>query len=297
MATQASAQATPERWLKVDRSSRWYVVSLLLRHKLALMGGFLLLLVLFAAVFAPLLATHDPMYAIPADRLLAPGTRGHHLGTDNFGRDIYSRVLYGARLSLQVGGSVVLFATLLGGLIGLGAGYFRKWDNFLMRIMDGMMAFPGVLLATAIMASLGAAVSNVIAALSVVYMPRLARVVRSQVLVVREQVYVEAAEAQGASHALIIFRHILPNCLSPVIIQSTVIFAYAILTEAALSFLGVGAPPDIPSWGNILSEGRDYMTQASWMTTYAGLAIMVTVLGLNLFGDALRDVLDPRSEQ
>lgn len=287
--------ALRRRWLP-DRTSRWYAAGLLLRHRLALTGGALLLLVLLAAVLAPLLTPFDPMLVNPQERLRPPGCV-HLFGTDDFGRDIFSRVVYGSRLSLQVGSLVVVFSTVAGGLVGLVAGYYRRWDNALMRLMDGMMAFPGILLATAIMASLGARVSNVIIALSVVYMPRLARVIRSQVLVVREQQFVEAALAQGAPETIILFRHILPNCLSPAIVQSTVIFAYAVLTEASLSFLGVGAPPDIPSWGNILSDGRNFMVQAPWITLFPGAAIMMTVLGLNLFGDGLRDVLDPRSRQ
>jgi peptide/nickel transport system permease protein len=282
-----------KRFLRPGRTSRWYTASLLLQNRLSLTGGLIILLVVLAAVLAPVLTPANPMLVNPADRLIPPGGV-HPFGTDDFGRDIFARVIYGARLSLEVGGLVLLFSTVVGGLIGLAAGFYSRWDNWLMRVMDGMMAFPGVLLATAIMASLGPRVSNVIIALSVVYAPRLARVVRGQVLVVRMQTYVEAAIAQGSSDSRVLFRHVLPNCLSPVIVQSSVTFAYAVLTEASLSFLGVGAPPDIPSWGNILSDGRNFMIQAPWMTLFPGIAIMITVLGLNLFGDGLRDVLSPR---
>ncbi|MDB4894758.1 MAG: ddpC [Firmicutes bacterium] len=280
--------------IAVREPSRRGGIAPLVRSRLALTGGAMLLLVLLAALLAPLLARYDPMAVMAADRLLSP-SMAHPFGTDDFGRDIFSRVLYGARLSLAVGFLVVLFTTLAGAMIGLVAGYYRIWDNVLMRLMDGIMAFPAVLLATAIMAALGPRVSNVVIALAAAYMPRLARVVRAQVLVLREMAYVEAAVAQGAPDRLVLVRHILPNCLSPVIVQATVTFAYAVLTEAALSFLGVGAPPDIPSWGNILSDGRNFLTQAPWMTLFPGVAIMVTVLGLNLFGDGLRDALDPHS--
>jgi peptide/nickel transport system permease protein len=267
---------------------------MLRRHRMAAAGAGLLLLMLAAALLAPVLATHDPMVVNASARLLAP-SGAHLLGTDEFGRDVFSRLLYGGRLSLLVGMLVVVVVTVLGGLLGLVAGYNRRWDNILMRLMDGIMAFPAVLLATAIMASLGPRLSNVVIALSVAYAPRLARVVRAQVLLVRELAYVEAAVAQGARPTQILLRHVLPNCLSPLIIQATVTFAYAVLTEASLSFLGVGTPPEAPSWGNMLSDGRNFMMQAPWITVCPGLAIVVIVLGLNLFGDGLRDALDPHS--
>jgi peptide/nickel transport system permease protein len=193
-----------------------------------------------------------------------------------------------------VGGLVVLLAVAAGLLVGLLAGYYRALDNVLMRVMDGLMAFPAILLAIALMASLGPSLRNVVVALGVVYTPRIARIVRGSVLVVRELPYVEAARAAGASDLAILRRHVLPNCLSPVIVQGTFIFALAVLGEAALSFLGVGAPPAAPSWGNILAEGRLYMQQAPWLVLAPGVAIMATILGLNLFGDGLRDALDPK---
>jgi peptide/nickel transport system permease protein len=207
---------------------------------------------------------------------------------------VLSRVLYGARISVVVGGLVVLLAVAAGLLVGLLAGYYRALDNVLMRVMDGLMAFPAILLAIALMASLGPSLRNVVVALGVVYTPRIARIVRGSVLVVRELPYVEAARAAGASDLAILRRHVLPNCLSPVIVQGTFIFALAVLGEAALSFLGVGAPPAAPSWGNILAEGRLYMQQAPWLVLAPGVAIMATILGLNLFGDGLRDALDPK---
>ncbi len=208
--------------------------------------------------------------------------------------DVFSRVVFGARLSLLVGGAVVVFAFVVGVVSGLVAGFYRRLDNPIMRVMDGLMAFPAIVLAIALMAALGPRVVNVIVAIGVVYSPRVARVVRGSVLVIRETVYVEAARALGASDRALLLRHVLPNCLSPVIVQGSFVFAAAVLTEAALSFLGVGVPPFIPSWGNVLSEGRLYVQQAPWLVLYPGAAIVVTILGLNLFGDGLRDLLDPK---
>ncbi len=189
---------------------------------------------------------------------------------------------------------MVLLAVAAGLVVGLLAGYYRRLDNVLMRVMDGLMAFPAILLAIALMASLGPSLQNVVLALGVVYTPRIARIVRGSVLVVRELPYVEAARAAGAADLAILRRHVLPNCLSPLIVQGTFIFALAVLGEAALSFLGVGAPPTVPSWGNILAEGRLYLQQAPWLVLAPGVAIMATILGLNLFGDGLRDALDPK---
>jgi len=202
--------------------------------------------------------------------------------------------VYGARLSLVVGIWVVVLSFILGVGSGVVAGHFRALDNVVMRVMDGLMAFPAIILAIALMASLGPSTMNVIVAIGIVYAPRVARVVRGSVLVIRETSYVEAARALGASDIWLIGRHILPNCLSPVIVQGSFVFAAAVLTEAALSFLGVGVPPYVPSWGNILSEGRLYLQQAPWLVLYPGAAIMLTIFGLNLFGDGVRDLLDPK---
>jgi peptide/nickel transport system permease protein len=207
---------------------------------------------------------------------------------------VWSRVVYGARLSLAVGAAVVVLSLAIGLACGLVAGYYRCLDNAVMRVMDGLMAFPAIILAIALMASLGPSVLNVIVAIGIVYAPRVARIVRGSVLVIRETAYVEAARALGASDLTLLARHVLPNCLSPVIVQGSFVFAAAVLTEAALSFLGVGVPPYVPSWGNILAEGRLYLQQAPWLVLYPGAAIMLTVFGLNLLGDGLRDLLDPR---
>ena len=256
-------------------------------------GGALILIIVASAVAAPLLAPFDPVALNVPDRLLPPGP-AHPFGTDEFGRDILSRTLYGARLSLVVGALVTLLATTAGIVVGLAAGSNPGADRILMRIMDGLMAFPDVLLAIGLMASLGPSVRNVILSLGFVYTPRIARVVRAAVLVVVRQEYVEAARAVGASHSRILARHILVNCASPVIVQATFITAYAMLGEAALSFLGVGVPPQVPTWGGIISAGQVYLRQAPWISIFPGTAIVLSVLALNLLGDGLRDFLDPR---
>jgi peptide/nickel transport system permease protein len=223
-----------------------------------------------------------------------PPSAEHLFGTDNLGRSLWSRVVWGAQLSMIIGSAVVAINAVFGTLIGAAAGYFRALDNVLMRINDALMAFPAVLLAIGVTAVLGPSVNDVIIALGVVYTPRTARIVRSSVIVLREMEYVQAAVAAGAGHWRILRRHILPNAMAPLIVQLSFLFAYAVLTEATLSFLGVGAVPPTPTWGNIMAEGRQYMIDAPWIITIPGAALMITVLGLNLLGDGLRDVLDPR---
>jgi len=274
-------------------SSTWLWLRLLQRRKIALVGAVLVVLNLAVALTAPTVGRVDPQLLDVKARLSAPSA-SHWFGTDDVGRDVWSRVIYGARLSMLVGGSVVLFSVAAGLFVGMLGGYYTRLDNVLMRIMDGLMAFPGIILAIALMASLGPSVMNVIVALGVVYVPRVARIVRGSVLVIRETPYVEAARALGVPDFTVLRRHVLPNCLSPVIVQVTFIFAAAVLGEAALSFLGVGVPPQIPSWGNVLAEGRLYLQQAPWLTLFPGAAIMACILGLNLFGDGLRDLLDPK---
>lgn len=256
-------------------------------------GGVLVGMLFLTAIFAPLLAPHDPFSFEVSKRLTPPGAE-HPLGTDAFGRDILSRVIYGARLSMLLGSAVVLLTGVSGIVLGLAAGYYRPLDALIMRVLDGLMAFPGTLLALAISAALGPSLINLILALSIAYVPRVARLVRSSVLVVRELEHVQAARAIGASDARLLFRHVLPLCWSPIIVQLTLVFALTVLAEASLTFLGVGLSPEIPSWGNILNEGRLYLYEAPWITTAPGLAVMVAVLGLNVVGDALRDLLDPR---
>jgi peptide/nickel transport system permease protein len=278
-----------------DSASRGRWLRLLLRRRIALIGAVLVALNILVAVFAPAIGRWEPQ-RIDVKARLAPPTLSHWMGTDDVGRDVWSRVVYGARLSMVVGGAVVLISFVGGIVFGLLGGYYRPLDNVLMRIMDGFMAFPGIILAIALMASLGPSVLNVIVALGIVYVPRVARIVRGSVLVIRETPYVEAALALGVPDLIVLGRHVLPNCLSPVIVQGTFIFAAAVLGEAALSFLGVGVPPQIPSWGNVLAEGRLYLQQAPWLTLFPGAAIMGCILGLNLFGDGLRDLLDPKMQ-
>jgi peptide/nickel transport system permease protein len=265
----------------------------LLRHKAFLVGLVLFGFIVLIAVFADLIAPSDPARMAIRNRFKPPSFE-HPLGTDNLGRSQLSRIVYGARLSLAIGFAVVILNAVFGVMLGAAAGYFRRLDNMLMRMTDALMAFPAVLLAIAIAAALGASSLTAAIALSAVYIPRTARIVRASVLVVREMEYVQAAMAMGASHWRILRKHILPNCLAPLIVQLTFIFAYAILSEAVLSFLGLGAAPPTPTWGNIIAEGRQYMREAAWITRIPGLVLAITVIGLNLLGDGLRDVLDPR---
>jgi peptide/nickel transport system permease protein len=277
----------------LNRSGPAYWIRLLARNKSAIVGAVLFLCLVIIAFIAPLLAPYDPGIMEPANRL-QPMSPEHIFGTDGFGRDVFSRVIFGTRISLGAGVSVVIITSIVGTILGLLAGFYRVIDNILMRILDGLMAFPAIILQIAIMAVLGARFINVVIALSIVYAPRMARVVRSAVLVQKEQQYVEAARATGANDLRITVIHILPNCVAPIIIQATMIFAYSVLAEASLSFLGVGVPPDIPSWGNILEEGRVFIRRAPWMITFPGIAIALCVLALNMLGDGLRDILDPK---
>lgn len=271
----------------------FYVKKTFKKRKTTFIGLLLVMFTIAGAVAAPVISPYAPDKMSVADRLQSPSSL-HPLGTDDFGRDIFSRVLYGARVSLLVGAAIVSFTLIFGVLFGLAAGYYPGIDTIIMRIMDGLMAFPGIVLAIAMMGSLGPSVNNVIIALGIVYTPRVARLVRSVVLTVRENQYIEAAKALGADDVRIITKHILPNCLSPIVVQASFIFSYAILGEAALSFLGVGVPATTPSWGNILSDGRIYIRNAPWITVFPGLSIMLIVLGLNMVGDGLRDLLDPK---
>jgi peptide/nickel transport system permease protein len=277
--------ATPARRRRLARSVG--------QQKGIVIGGSIATLIMGMALAAPLLATHDPELIVGMDRLQAPSS-AHFFGTDAQGRDVFSRVVYGARLSLGVGVAVALTTILAGTAIGLIAGYYRRVDGPIMRIMDGMMAFPGIILAIGIMAVRGAAVSNVILALTIVYTPRLARIVRSIVLGFRETQFVEAAQAIGNPGRRIVWRHLLPNCAAPLIVQASFVFAEAVLGEATLSFLGAGASPEIPSWGGMLNESKGILRQAPWTMLFPGVALTLTVFALNLLGDGLRDLLDPR---
>ncbi|MFN8723515.1 MAG: ABC transporter permease [Rhodospirillales bacterium] len=265
----------------------------LLRNRAFVAGLLLFGTVAILALLAPWISPTDPNRMAVRFRFREPSW-DFPFGTDNLGRNMVSRVLWGGRLSLEIGLWVVMLNAVFGVVLGAAAGYFRRLDGPLMRIADALMAFPAVLLAIGIAAALGPSVATVVIALSVVYVPRTARVLRASVMVVREQDYVQAARAAGAGDGRILFRHILPNCMAPLIVQLSFVFAYAILSEAVLSFLGLGAAPTTPSWGILIAEGRSYIREAAWLTVVPGVAIATTVLGLNLLGDGLRDVLDPR---
>ena len=291
LVTDVQSDVAPRR--RVGFLERTPTLARLLRHRAFLAGAILFGFVLLVAVFADVIAQSDPTKLSVRNRFKPPSFE-HPFGTDNVGRSQVSRIVYGARVSLSIGFAVVVLNAVFGVMLGAIAGYFRRFDNILMRVADALMAFPAVLLAIAIAAALGPSSMTAAIALSVVYIPRTARIVRASVLVVREMEFVQAARAMGASHVRIIFKHVLPNCLAPLMVQLTFIFAYAVLTEAVLSYLGLGAAPPTPTWGNIIAEGRDYIREAAWITLIPGMFLAITVLGLNLLGDGLRDVLDPR---
>jgi peptide/nickel transport system permease protein len=266
---------------------------MLRRHPTAIAGAVLLLLMILMAILAPWLGTVDPQALAPIRRLRPPsGT--YWFGTDMLGRDVYSRVIYGSRVSLIVGLSVAIFSSAVGVALGMVTGFVRIVDAILMRIMDGLMSIPSVLLAIALMALTRASMGNVIFAITVAEVPRVTRLVRGVVLTLREQPFVEAAIASGTGFFQILWRHILPNTLAPVLVQGTFIAASAMITEAALSFIGAGTPPNIPSWGNIMAEGRSLFQVAYYIILFPGICLSVTVLAINLLGDGLRDALDPR---
>jgi len=252
-----------------------------------------MVIIVLAALVLPAVSSVDPNEMKVLDRLKPPGAE-HIFGTDEFGRDLFIRVMHGARVSICVGGAVTVFSSILGTIIGIYASYFKILDNILMRICDGLIAIPGVLLAVALMAALGASIWNVILALTVVYTPSIARVVRAGALVAREQVYVEAAKIQGASDFRILWKIILPGVVSSLTVQASFIFAQAIISEASLSFLGVGIPAPAASWGNILQASKQVLSKAPWTAIFPGAFVIISVLSLNLLGDGLRDFLDPR---
>ena len=262
------------------------------RNPTIVMGALLLLMMLIIALLASHL-TPDPMKLNPIKRLRVPG-EGMLFGTDMYGRDVFARTLHGSRISLLVGLSAAAVSTLFGLTFGLMAGYNRLFDTIVMRFMDGIMAIPSILLAIALVSLTGASVGIVIVAISIPEIPRVVRLVRSVVLTIREQPYVEAAISVGARLPRILLRHILPNTLAPLIVQATYVCASAMITEAILSFLGAGTPPDIPSWGNVISEGRQYFQRAPWIIFFPGVFLTITVLAVNILGDGLRDGLDPR---
>jgi peptide/nickel transport system permease protein len=275
-------------------AARAGVARRLARQRGAMVGAVILAVLALMAVGAPRLASRDPIRTAPREALQPPGAR-YLLGTDQFGRDVASRVLHGARLSLTVGLIAVGIAVGLGVPIGLASGFYGgRLDVFAMRVMDVLLAFPGILLALAIVGVLSPGLGNVMIAVGLAAVPTYARLTRASVLSARELLYVEAARAMGGRDRVILARYILPNVVAPLIVTSTLGLGTAILSAAALSFLGLGSPPPTPEWGRMLSEGRDYLREAWWISTFPGLAIMLTVLAMNLLGDGLRDVLDPR---
>ena len=265
----------------------------LMHRRIVMVSAALLLAIAVLALGAPWFASFDPNDTAVLERLKAPSA-AHLLGTDELGRDLYARIVHGARYSLAIAALTALGSVLAGTLLGLVAGFFRRLDTPLMRVVDAMMSFPDILLAIALVGILGPSMLNVVLALVLVYTPRVARVVRASTLVVRELLFVEAARAVGVSTTRILLRHILPNLMSPILVQASFIFAYAILSEAALSFLGVGVPPEIPTWGTMVAGSQQYAHQALWIVLFPGLAIILTALSLQLLGDGIRDLLDPR---
>ena len=263
------------------------------RHPTVIVGSILLLLMGAMALLAPYLGTVDPLAVVPIKRLRFP-SETYWFGTDAYGRDVYSRTLYGARVSLAVGLGVAVLSTVIGLAIGLVTGFSRLADAIIMRVMDGLMSIPPVLLAIALMALTKASLGNVVLAITIAEVPRVARLVRGVVLSLREQPFVEAAMAAGTGFFRTLWRHILPNTLAPVLVQATFICASAMITEAVLSFIGAGTPPQIPSWGNIMAEGRSYFQIRPYLIIFPGIFLSLTVLAVNLVGDGLRDALDPR---
>jgi len=287
----AAAPSLPDLWPPV-KPYRGFV-GFLRRNPTIAIGAALLILMLLIAVLAPYLWTVDPTALNTSRRTRAPSLL-YWFGTDMLGRDVYSRVVYGARISLIVGLAVAVLSTLLGIVIGLVTGYIRWLDAIVMRVMDGLMSIPSVLLAIALMALTRASVGNVIAAITLAEVPRVVRLVRGLVLSLREQTYVEAAIAAGTTLPRILMRHILPNIVAPLLVQGTYVCGSAMITEAILSFIGAGTPPNIPSWGNIMAEGRSLVQIAGYLILFPGICLSLTVLAVNLLGDGMRDALDPR---
>ncbi len=278
---------------KPEVSERSRFVRRLLKRKTVAAGLIVLTIFALLAVLAPWIAPYSPTKLSIVNRLKPPSEL-FWFGTDEFGRDVFSRTIYAGRLSLLVGAAVVALSAVIGVTMGLLAGFFQRLDTPIARLIDAMMAFPDILLAIALVAALGPSLTTVIVALSIVYSPRLARIVRASTLVIRELPYVEAAKALGISTFHIMTRHVLRNLVSPILVQGTFLFASAMLAEAGLSFLGLGVSPEIPTWGTMISAGRQYIGQADWMTYFPGFAIILSVLSLQMVGDGLRDMLDPR---
>ncbi|MGD6777282.1 MULTISPECIES: ABC transporter permease [Bacillaceae] len=280
------------------KSVRWKTFyKKLAKNKAAMAGAFIIIFVILMGIFAPLLATHDPNTTNVMNKLQGPSAE-NYLGTDDVGRDIFSRLLYGARVSLGIGFVSTLLGAIVGVTLGIVSGYYGRWiDSLIMRICDVLLAFPGILLALAIVSVLGASTQNVIIAVAFYAVPSFARIVRGSTLSVRKLEYIDAIKAMGAKDFRIIFKHILPNIMSPIIVQATLYIASAIITASALSFLGMGTRPPTAEWGAMLSQGRSYIAQAPHITLFPGLVILLVVIGFNLMGDGLRDALDPKAKK
>ncbi len=297
LSVRAEVRSRPTGWRgKYQPDRRKSVLRHLLRSRQVIASALFLLLLAVVAILAPIIAPFDPEYIDPVRRLLPPSAE-HLLGTDDLGRDVLSRLIYGGRTSLLIGVTVTAFSAFVGAILGIVAGYYPRLDGPIMRLMDGFMAFPGVLLAIAIVISLGPRQSSVILALTAVYVPVVARLMRSMALVIRELPYVEAARAIGLRDREILTRYVFVNAISPLIVQATFIAAYAILAEASLSFLGAGVDPESPTWGNMMRNGQRLLSRAWWMAVAPGTILFFTVLACTLLGDGLRDAFDPRSRE
>ena len=270
-----------------------FILEALRGRKLATIGALWLLTIIVLGIGAPLFAPFDPLEIDPVMRLSEPGAP-YFFGTDHFGRDTFSRAIYGARMALIIGFGSVIVSLLCGGLIGMLSGYFTGLGHFLMRVVDVLMAFPALLLALVLMTILERSVMNTIIVIGIVYATTTARILFGMTLKLKNEVFIDAARCTGAGHTAILFKHILPNLISPILVQATFIFAFAQLQAAALDFLGLGLPPEVPSWGNMLAEERIYITRAPWLLLYPGALIILSVFSMNLLGDALRDRIDPR---
>ncbi|WP_229683056.1 nickel transporter permease [Virgibacillus oceani] len=285
------SEQTKSRRLWIDSAMR------IVKSKTSFIGLCIILILILTAIFAPLIATHSPTAQDIINRYQPPSSE-HFLGTDELGRDIFSRIVHGSRISIQIGVIAVGIAMIIGVLLGGVAGYFGRWiDQIIMRIIDIMMAFPSILLAIALVAVLGPGLTNAMIAVGIVGIPQFARIVRSAVLSIKETEYIEAAKSIGAKHGRVLMQHVLPNCVAPIIVQTTLSIGTAILDAAGLSFLGLGAQPPTPEWGAMLSDGQAAIQNAPWVVAFPGLAIFFVVLGFNLLGDGLRDALDPRLKQ
>lgn len=268
----------------------------LFRNKLAIIGFVIVMILILVAIFAPMIATHEPNTVNVTSTFLKPGVDGHILGTDNYGRDLFSRIIYGSRISLIASLSAVAIGGVVGTILGLIAGYFGGWlDTLIMRLMDGMSAFPFILLAIFLMTVFGQGLGNVILAIGIGNVPGFTRIVRGQVLAVKEEEFIEVQHSLGASTGRILFLHVFPNAVAPIVVHATSSIAGAIISEATLSFLGLGVAPPTPSWGSILNEGRNFLVLNPEIALYSGLAILITVLGINILGDGIRDALDPKA--